>query len=139
MIPPLPATLVGLLATLPFLGAAAMEMDLIGGDGRSLGVAAGTVVLAFLAGALWGFAARGAARWAYGLAALPALHLFLFVPAHPWGLPGPALSHLILGFIAVLVLDVVFQARRLAPRWWLTLRLPMTAATVTCLWVLRGA
>ena len=139
MTPPLPASLLTAAGALPFLAAAAMELGLVPGDGRALAVAYGTVILAFMSGVLWGFAARGgAAAWPYALSVVPALHLFFTVPAHPWAIPGDPLSHLILGFLLVLGLDALFQAKRLTPRWWLVLRVPVTAVVVACLWVVRS-
>jgi hypothetical protein len=139
MTPPRIAILLTAAGALPFLLAAAMILGLIPGEGRALIVAYGAVILAFMSGVLWGFAARGAPAWAYGLSVLPALHVFFFVTPHPWAFEGQALAHLIAGFLGVLILDLVYQAKRLAPRWWLSLRIPVTAVVVGCLWVARHA
>jgi hypothetical protein len=139
MTPPRIAILLAGAGALPFLLAAAMILGLIPGEGRALIVAYGAVILAFMSGVLWGFAARGAPAWAYVLSVLPALHVFFFVTPHPWAFEGQALAHLIAGFLGVLILDLVYQAKRLAPRWWLSLRIPVTAVVVGCLWVARHA
>jgi hypothetical protein len=146
MKPPVPAIWLTAAGVLPFLAAAAMVTGLWprflpgsgAGAGQALAVAYGIVILAFMSGVLWGFSARGgAALWAYALSVLPALYVFFTALSHPWSLPGQPIAHLIAGFALVLVLDAVFQMRRLAPRWWLSLRLPVTAVVLACLWIAR--
>lgn len=141
MKPPRIAILLTAAGALPFLAGAAMVLGFWPGmapaQGQALLQLYGLVILSFLSGVLWGFAARGGPGWAYALAVLPALYAFFAAPGHPWSIGGQALSHLVAGFLLVLVLDAVFQARRLAPRWWLTLRLPVTALVLACLWVAR--
>ncbi|SMO82173.1 hypothetical protein SAMN06265173_11611 [Thalassovita litoralis] len=44
-----------------------------------------------------------------------------------------AALNLSIGFLASLVLDALFTRYRLTPDWWMSLRLPLTLATVTCL------
>jgi hypothetical protein len=139
MTPPRIAILLTAAGALPFLLAAAMILGLIPGEGRALIVAYGAVILAFMSGVLWGFAARGGPGLGLCLSVLPALHVFFFVTPHPWAFEGQALAHLIAGFLGVLILDLVYQAKRLAPRWWLSLRIPVTAVVVGCLWVARHA
>lgn len=139
MIPPRIAILLTAAGALPFLAGAAMILNLVPGDGRALVIAYGTVILAFMSGVFWGFATRGGRAWAYLLSVLPALHAFLYLKPHPWTMPGQPLAHLIAGFLALLVLDLVYQAQGLAPRWWLSLRLPVTAVVLGCLWVARHA
>ncbi len=115
-----------------------MTRGLLPGDGRILLQAYGAVILAFMSGVLWGFAARTSAAWAYVGSVVPALYSFFFVLTHPWSLPGDPLAHLIVGFVGILVLDAVYQARGFAPHWWLTLRLPVSFVVVLCLWIARG-
>lgn len=138
--PPAPALWLTAAGALPFLIGAAMSLGLWPGDGRALAQAYGTVILCFMAGVLWGFAARnGAAAWPYAASVLPALHVFFFVQTHDWAVTGQALVHLMAGFAGVLVLDAVFQWQGLAPRWWLVLRVPVTAVVLACLWIARSA
>jgi hypothetical protein len=90
----------------------------------------GLVILCFMSGVLWGFAARAEGRAAaqgFALSVIPALWA-LFTAAGP----GAAVN-LGAGFVAVLMLDALFWAQGLAPRWWLRLRVPMTAAVLGCL------
>lgn len=136
--PPRSAIALTAAGALPFAAAALMTAGFLPGDGRALALAYGTVIAAFMAGVLWGFAARGAALWPYALSVLPALHVFFTVPAHPWQIAGDPLAHLIANFAALLVLDLLFQTRGLAPRWWLALRLPVSAVVLTCLMVVRA-
>ncbi len=139
MRPPQIAIILTAAGALPFLIGVAMVLGFWPGEGRALIVSYGVVILSFMSGVLWGFASRGSAIWAYGLSVLPALYGFFFALRHPWALEGQAVSHLIAGFIGVLVLDMVYQVRGLAPRWWLTLRVPVTLVVLACLWVARGA
>jgi hypothetical protein len=141
MIPPRLAIALTAAGVLPFGAAALMALGLWpwSGSGVALAQAYGGVILAFMSGVLWGFAAKGRAAWAYVLSVLPALHMFFTVPHHPWRVPGDGLAHLIAGFVAVLVLDAVYVAQGLAPRWWLWLRIPVTLAVVACLITVRHA
>ena len=141
MKPPRIAILLTAAGALPFLAGAAMALGFWPGmapaQGQALLQVYGLVILGFMSGVLWGFAARGGPGWAYALSVLPALYGFFAAPGHPWSIGGQVLSHLVAGFLLVLALDAVFQARGLTPRWWLTLRLPVTALVLACLWVTR--
>ncbi len=92
----------------------------------------GTVILAFMSGVLWGFATKAGgskAAVAYALSVLPALWAFFMVG----GGPVSAGMNLIFGFLGLLLLDAFFQLWGLTPRWWLALRVPLTAAVIACL------
>ncbi|MCC5984684.1 MAG: DUF3429 domain-containing protein [Rhodobacteraceae bacterium] len=91
----------------------------------------GTVILCFMAGVLWGFAARGAEHrpLPYVLSVLPALWAFFLVG----GGAAQALWALLTGFVVLLVMDVQFGVWGLTPRWWLRLRLILTAGVVAAL------
>lgn len=94
-------------------------------------IAYGTVILSFMSGVLWGFAARGAEHaWAgYALSVAPALWAFFMVG----GGATRALAALITGFVVLLVIDQQFSLWGLTPRWWMRLRLVLTAGVVLCL------
>lgn len=139
MRPPQIAIILTAAGALPFLVGVAMVLGFWPGEGRALIVAYGVVILSFMSGVLWGLACRGRENWAYVASTLPALYGFFFALRHPWALEGQAVTHLIVGFLGLLVLDFAYQMRGLAPRWWLTLRLPATAVVVACLWIARHA
>jgi hypothetical protein len=97
-----------------------------------VGLAYGTVILAFMSGVLWGFATRargGTAAAGYAVSVVPALWAFFFVG----GGPVAAAQWLIAGFVLLLVFDLWFARLGLAPDWWMALRLPLTAVVVACL------
>lgn len=94
----------------------------------------GQVILAFMSGVIWGFATRSTGSTAalgYGLSVVPALWAFFMVGS------GPTTSaiNLIFGFAGVLGLDWLFWRHGIAPEWWLTLRLILTAIVIACLFV----
>ena len=92
----------------------------------------GTVILSFMSGVLWGFATRAEGAQAtagYALSVIPALWAFFMVN----GDPGAAAVNLAAGFAGVLVLDAAFVSWRLAPAWWLALRIPLTVVVLACL------
>lgn len=94
----------------------------------------GAVILAFMSGVLWGFATKadgGRAATGYALSVLPALWAFFSTGGGPVG----AGTNRIFGFAGLLLLDVAFWAWRLAPDWWLALRVPMTVLVIACLGV----
>ena len=142
MIPRTPL-LLGVAGLIPFAwGAASMLWEpLAGWTARSLGprfagpyiqLAYGTVILAFMSGVLWGFATRAEGQVAatgYALSVVPALWAFLLVG----GGPVSAGVYLIAGFVGILGLDWMFWWHGLAPRWWMHLRLLLTAVVVLCL------
>lgn len=141
-VPPIPR-LLGLAALLPFLWGAATYLsgDLAAWGATRLGprfvgpyvqLFFGSVLLSFMSGALWSFATRGAgaaAAAAYVLAAIPAAWAF----AMTGGGPVSASMNLIFGFAGLALLDLAFSYWRLAPSWWMRLRLPMAAVTIGCL------
>lgn len=133
-------TLAGLL---PFLwGVGTIYVDSLYAFGqRTLGgrfvapfvlLSYGQVILAFMAGVIWGFSARaeGEVRsLGLGLSVIPALWAFFFVG----GGPVSAAIYLIAGFVGVLMIDWFFWRNGLAPDWWMALRVPVTAGVCLCL------
>ncbi|WP_299548820.1 DUF3429 domain-containing protein [uncultured Tateyamaria sp.] len=92
----------------------------------------GSVILSFMSGVLWGFAtkANGAqAATGYVLSVIPALWAFFMTG----GGPTSAGLNLIFGFAGLLMLDFAFFRWGLTPRWWMRLRLLLTAIVVACL------
>lgn len=143
--PPIPrsALLLGLAGLIPFGWSAVTELLPAFGDwaagwlgprfvGPYVGLAYGTVILAFMSGVLWGFATRTQGREAtfgYAVSVIPALWAFLFVG----GGPTSAAIYLGAGFVALLGLDWMFWTQGLAPEWWMRLRMLLTAGVLACL------
>lgn len=141
--PPRTALVLGLAGVLPFAwGAATLAIPQLFEIGQAwLGprfvgqyvqVFYGTVILSFMSGVLWGFAAKAEGQLAtigYGLSVLPALWAFFTVGG---GADKAALS-LIAGFIGLLGLDYLFSRYGLTPVWWMQLRQLLTLLVVGCL------
>jgi hypothetical protein len=92
----------------------------------------GAVILAFMSGVLWGFAAKAegaTATGGYVLSVLPALWAFVMTG----GGAVTASMNLMAGFAGVLLLDWQFWRQGLAPAWWMKLRVPLTMIVVVCL------
>lgn len=136
---PTVALALGLAGLIPFLwGVAALRLNIAllpGLEARSLVPAYGLMIFCFMAGSLWGYAAKG--NWAIGyvLSVLPVLAFIGAAVA-----PGfRILDALTLGFAGLLALDWAFAARGLAPRWWMRLRLILSLVVIASLIAIRGA
>lgn len=140
---PTSALILGLSGLIPFLWGGATSVTLLRDYlpgialapdllGVPLLVAYGTIILCFMAGAIWGFVAKAEGPWlAIGLAisVLPALWILAFT-----GQPhATQLLALIAGFTALLPLDYLCARRAIAPGWWMPLRLVLTSVVVFCL------
>lgn len=143
---PFAAAFLGVLGLVPFVYAAAMVF-VAPGTLPTFGVAPstpaggvlilarfGAAALGFLGGCLWGFASSrqsGPSLPLLAAAALPALIAAVSLR------DDPALSCLWLafGFVVLQAIDVFFRRIGAAPAYWLTLRLPLTAAAMACLLV----
>jgi Protein of unknown function (DUF3429) len=140
---PRPALLLGLAGLIPFLWSAATHLSpaLAGWAGQWLppmfigayvGLTYGTVILAFMSGALWGFATRaedGTTGLPYALSVIPALWVFFMVT----DASANSTIYLAAGFVGLLLLDGTFVALGLAPRWWMRLRVMLTVVVLACL------
>jgi hypothetical protein len=138
---PRSALLLGLAGLIPFVAAAAVitlrptypmgGIDLpLAGYGQMVMHAYGRVILAFMAGVLWGFAAKGGAGlWAYAASVAPALWVFFtsFLPDRQEPMT------LAIGFAVLLALDWAFARAGLTPPWWMRLRSILTAVVLACL------
>jgi len=90
------------------------------------------IILAFMSGVLWGFAARASgttATMGYKLAVVPALYSFLFV----FGGTQDVAIKTAIGFVLVLAIDYLFWRQKMAPDWWMRLRVVLTLVMVACL------
>ena len=141
---PRPALILGLAGLIPFLyGALSVLLPDLGRlgalwsphhTGAALLQIYGIVILCFMAGVIWGFAARAEGPQAtvfYALSVIPAIFVFLTAFAEP----RPSLVMLILGFLALLAVDATAARRGLTPTWWMRLRLLLTVVVVICLGV----
>lgn len=135
--------LLGLAGLLPFLWGAATVLNPALADwsidqfgsrftGPYVQLFYGAIILSFMSGVLWGFAtkAEGAqAATGYALSVLPALWAFFMTGNGPTS----ASLNLMIGFLGLLLLDGAFWRWGLAPGWWMSLRLLLTAIVVVCL------
>lgn len=143
---PTSALLLGLAGLIPFLWGASSSATLLlaympitlppAFTGPTLLSAYGTIILCFMAGVIWGFAAKAKTQaqtaWmplGLALSTVPALWIFAF-SSQP---DSTRLIALALGFIGLLGLDAICTRKGLAPDWWLPLRLLLTAVVVFCL------
>ena len=137
---PKPALWLGLAGLIPFLyGAAthlAPDLAVTPLSGVAMIRLYGIVILCFMAGVLWGFAARAPEQtWQlYVASVVPALLAFIpamFLPEIYQGQGGVLL--LLIGFVILLGIDNWFAGRGLTPDWWMKLRMLLTAIVCLCL------
>lgn len=139
---PTPALIIGLAGLLPFLyGALSVLWPALGGlgqmwsinhSGHALLQIYGIVILCFMAGVIWGFAAKAQgpdAALFYALSVIPAIFVFLTAFTEP----RASLVMLVAGFVALLAIDHRAARLGLAPGWWMQLRLLLSAVVVICL------
>ena len=106
-------------APLPFLFAALAPLDVA--DRYVLSLAYGLVILCFMAGTLWGFAAHRSDAFGYGASVIPAILAFGLLSDHVLSLGMGAVTRhwlLIALFVGLLPLDHWMQKQGLAPPWW---------------------
>jgi hypothetical protein len=97
-------------------------------DPRVAVLAYALMIYCFMAGCLWGFAAKGEWSAGYALSIAPILFFIVFAV---FGMPVNFV--LLIGFVLLLPLDYVFARSGLAPGWWMKLRLGLTVVVVACL------
>ena len=105
--------------------------------GSSINLIYGTIILAFMSGVLWGFAANvGDKRRPVGLilSVLPALWAFFTFD----GILMNPLVSLIIGFCGVFAIDIRFYYWQITPEWWLSLRSVLTLFVIILLSVNLG-
>ena len=136
-IPPLPR-LLGFAGLLPQF--AALLAVWVGPEewhyaALAIGFGYGALILSFLGGLWWGIAAaaqaeegRRAPGWIWVAAVMPSLvALTAYLPwvfGHEW--PGPGLLLIGGALLASVLIDWRLAAMRMAPPWWLRLRLPLS-------------
>jgi hypothetical protein len=92
----------------------------------------GVIILCFMSGVLWGFATKMDEKngsLGYVLSIVPALWAFLSMGRGP---VSDTIS-LIVGFLAVLLIDRHFYLLKLTPLWWMNLRIPLTFLVISLL------
>ena len=92
----------------------------------------GVIILCFMSGVLWGFATKMDEKngsLGYILSVVPALWAFLSMGRGPI---SDTIS-LIVGFLAVLLIDRHFYLLKLTPLWWMNLRIPLTFLVISLL------
>ena len=142
------ALILGLAGLIPFFWGAATSYNFVSenlkltglGDeyiGSNVNLIYGTIILAFMSGVLWGFAANVDDKKrpvGFTLSVLPALWAFFTFN----GLLINPLAGLIIGFLGVFAIDVRFHYWQLTPGWWLSLRCILTLLVIICLSVNLG-
>lgn len=145
---PLPALVVGYLGLIPFVYGVLLLFSEAGSlptfgfftsdraGGLQVLESFGAAILGFMGGCLWGFASGPGRVPTWGLLAASAVPAFFAAVAVR---PDPGLSciYLAFGFVVLQGIDVLFHRASVAPEWWLSLRLPLTAGVMACL--LAGA
>jgi len=92
----------------------------------------GVIILCFMSGVLWGFATKMDEKngsLGYILSVLPVIWAFLSMGRGPI---SDTIS-LIVGFLAVLLIDRHFYLLKLTPLWWMNLRTPLTFLVISML------
>ena len=137
------ALILGLAGLIPFFWGAVSSLDFIFEKlslnrlseeykGPSINLIYGTIILSFMSGVLWGFAANAVDRkrpTGFILSVIPALWAFFTFNG---SLMNPFMS-LIIGFLGVFAIDIRFFYWRLTPEWWLSLRSILTFFVIICL------
>ena len=140
---PTGALILGLSGLLPFawgavtlLSAEAFNFGIENFGARFVGpliqLSYGVIILCFMSGVLWGFATKMDEKngsLGYILSVLPALWAFLSMGRGPI---SDTIS-LIVGFLAVLLIDRHFYLLKLTPLWWMNLRIPLTFLVISLL------
>ncbi|TVQ59948.1 MAG: DUF3429 domain-containing protein [Rhodobacteraceae bacterium] len=130
LVTPPAARALGYAGLIPFVGLAGVT--LVGPDEWRLlaqGALAqyGAIILSFMGGCRWGFAAAGMGRGPVfaplALSVLPALYAWGVLVA---AAPPLNLAMLAAGLAALLAADLALVRAGGAPRWWPTLRWPLT-------------
>jgi len=139
------ALILGLSGLIPFFWGAITSLDFIIENlkltglneeyiGSRINLIYGTIILSFMSGVLWGFAANAVDKKrpvGFILSVVPALWAFFTFTGL---LMNPFMS-LIIGFLGVFAIDIRFYYWRLTPEWWLALRSILTLFVIICLYV----
>ena len=131
---PLPALLLGFAGLIPPVGLTAvalLDLGLFAPSTPGFVLTYAAVILSFLGGTWWGFVSRSdRPGWTLlGISVLPALAGWAAIFSFQ---PPAALFALAIALLAAMAVDAYLTRRRLAPRWWLRLRLPLSLGLALC-------
>lgn len=131
---PRPALWLGLAGLIPPIGLTAvawLKLGLFAPSTPGFVLTYAAVILSFIGGSWWGFASRAERpSWLlFGLAVLPSLAGWAAIFSFR---PPAALFALAVGLVAVLPVDWLLVQQRLAPRWWMRLRVPLSLGLALC-------
>lgn len=120
LIPPLMLTAIGLF-----------ELGIFAPNAPGFVRSYAAIILSFLGGTWWAFACREERPRAFllVLAVLPSLAAWATMI---WFVPAQALFALAGLLLASLVIDALLVGWRLAPRWWMRLRVPLSGGLAFC-------
>lgn len=131
---PLPARLLGFAGLIPPAGLTAvalLDYGLFAPSTPGFVLTYAAVILSFLGGTWWGFVSRSdrPSPVLLGISVLPALAGWAAIFSFQ---PPAALFALAAALVAALVMDALLVQRRLAPRWWMGLRIPLSLGLALC-------
>lgn len=131
---PLPALLLGFAGLIPpivLTAVALLDIGLFAPSTSGFVRTYAAVILSFIGGSWWAFALRQERPHAVllTLAVLPSLAGWAAIF---WFFPPQALFALAAMLLATLLVDALLVAQRLAPRWWMKLRVPLSVALALC-------
>nr|WP_314443546.1 DUF3429 domain-containing protein [uncultured Sphingomonas sp.] len=131
---PRPALLLGLAGLLPPLALTAgalLDLGLFAPSMPGFVLTYAAVILSFIGGTWWGFASRQQRPgWGLlGISVVPSLAGWAAIFSFQ---PPTALFALTVALVATLALDAVLVRRRLAPGWWMKLRVPLSLGLALC-------
>jgi hypothetical protein len=131
---PLPALWLGFAGLIPPLvltAVALFDISLFAPSTPGFVLTYAAVILSFLGGSWWGFVSRQERPgWVLlGISVLPALGGWAAIFSFQ---PPAALFALAGALIAALAMDALLVRRRLAPGWWMRLRVPLSVGLAVC-------
>lgn len=131
---PLPALLLGFAGLIPptvLTAVAMLDLGLFAPSMPGFVLTYAAVILSFLGGTWWGFVSRQDRPNAVllGIAVLPALAGWAAIFSFQ---PPAALFALAGALVATLAVDALLVRRRLAPGWWMKLRVPLSLLLALC-------
>jgi hypothetical protein len=131
---PLPALLLGFAGLIPpvvLTAVALLDLGLFAPSTPGFVLTYAAIILSFLGGTWWGFASKEERpSWLLlGISVLPALAGWAAIFSFQ---PPAALFALAGALVLTLVVDGLLTAWRLAPGWWMRLRVPLSVGLALC-------